>query len=398
MANIEAINSENATISRKRSQLEEKCLERVATDEFVRLNVFGDHERAVSSVKFAPSRLCQGSSVMVASASASSSIKIWNLSQDVVLEETLDDTHRKALTPTTQCRGHARGVNEVCWNPYAALLASASDDKTVRIWDIATGESLSELKGHENFVFCVDQQQTMVVSGSFDETVKLWDLRTGDCVCTLPAHSEPVTSVSFNRDGTCVCTASHDGLIRLWDVATGECLKTIFAAGNPPVCSAKFSPNGKFLLAGTLDSVIRLWPVTTTSKSQSCSKSYSSFEHIHTKYSVVSDFIPGYHGNIVTGSENGSVVIYDIQSKQVRQVLKGHKDSVLAVSAHDKLSLLASGGMMADRKVEFWKLRTSSGDRRDADGGDTDMANTENDASLEAAASDSNKKHKGEEL
>ena len=199
-----------------------------------------------------------------------------------------------------------------------------------------------------------------VVSGSFDETVKLWDLRTGDCVCTLPAHSDPVTAVSLNRDGTCVCTSSHDGLIRLWDVATGECLKTIFAAGNPPVCSAKFSPNGKFLLAGTLDSVIRLWPVTTTSKSHSCSKSYSSPEQIHTKYSVVSDFMPGYNGNIVSGSENGSVVIYDLQSRKVRHVLKGHQDAVLAVSAHDKRPLVASGGMMADRKVEFWKLGAST--------------------------------------
>jgi COMPASS component SWD3 len=190
------------------------------TEEFVRLNVYGDHEKAVSSVKYAPSRLCKGSGTLVASASASATISLWDLKQEFI-EETVDETKRRSLTPATVCVGHSRGINEICWNPTSPLLASASDDKTVRIWDATTGESLSELKGHENFVFCVDQQHAMVVSGSFDETVKLWDLRTGDCVCTLPAHSDPVTSVHLNRDGTCVCTASHDGLIRIWDVSTG---------------------------------------------------------------------------------------------------------------------------------------------------------------------------------
>jgi WD40 repeat protein len=68
-----------------------------------------------------------------------------------------------------------------------------------------------------------------------------------------------------------------------------------------------------------------------------------------------------YNGNVVTGSENGSVVIYDLQSRNVKQVLKGHQDAVLAVAAHDKLPLLASGGMMADKKVEFWVLRKKEG-------------------------------------
>jgi WD40 repeat protein len=165
--------SDPTLLSKKRPLVgggEDSAVDEVA-EEFSRLNVYGEHTKAVSSVKFAPSQLCQGSSVLVASASAGASIKLWELKQQYFEEGVeADGSKRRALKPVSVCQGHSRGINEICWNHHSALLASASDDKTVRIWDATTGDSLSELKGHENFVFCVDQQHTMVVSGSFDET------------------------------------------------------------------------------------------------------------------------------------------------------------------------------------------------------------------------------------
>lgn len=328
------------------------------------LSLYGEHKRAVSSVKFAPDRLCKSSHALCASASADGSVRLWDLSQDMyeslptmttsttVVGDAPLASATKQLQPVVTCLGHSRGINEVCWNPTSPLLATASDDKTIRVWDAVTGDALVEFRGHDNFVFCVDQKQSMLVSGSFDETVKLWDVRSGECVSTLPAHSDPVTAVSFNRDGTCVCSASHDGLIRIWDVATGECLKTIYAAKNPPVSHITYSPNGKYVLAGTLDSMLRLWPVNRIGSSK-CAKTYQSeLHHVNNKYSVVSTFT--YDGNIVTGSETGKICLYDLQSRQIQQVLECHEGPVLAVAAHDKLPLLASGGMTADRRVEFW--------------------------------------------
>ena len=172
-----------------------------------------------------------------------------------------------------------------------------------------------------------------------------------DCVSTLPAHSDPVTAVSFNRDGTTVSSASHDGLIRIWDLATGECLKTIYAAGNPPVSSVKYSPNSKYLLAGTLDSTLRLWPVTVSGTNR-CARQYRDKHFVNSKYSIVADFTAT--GDIVVGSETGDVVLFDLQTAEVLQVLHGHEDAVLAVAAHDQLPLIATGAMTTDRRVEFW--------------------------------------------
>jgi COMPASS component SWD3 len=313
---------------------------------YVNLSVYGEHKRAVSSVALAPSRLTKynADNILAASASADGSCKIWDL-QDGFTGD------RRLIPAAATCVGHSRGINDVCWNPLSPLLATASDDKTVRLWDAVTAECMVEFRGHDNFVFCVDQCSSMVVSGSFDETVKLWDVRSGDCVSTLPAHSDPVTAVSFNRDGTTVSSASHDGLIRIWDVATGECLKTIYAAGNPPVSSVKYSPNSKYLLAGTLDSAIRLWPVTVVTGSNTAAKTYQG-HHVNTKYSVTSAFTAD--GNVVTGCETGKIVLYNLQTCGVQQVLGGHEDAVLTVAAHDTHPLICSGGMTADRRVEFW--------------------------------------------
>mmetsp|Transcript_63605 Transcript_63605/g.74500 ORF Transcript_63605/g.74500 Transcript_63605/m.74500 type:complete len:437 (-) Transcript_63605:200-1510(-) len=289
------------------------------------------------------------------------------------------------LTPLSTLIGHSRGINDVTFNRTSHYLATASDDKTLRLWDVTTqhqhsckhSQPLVEFRSHTNFAFSVrfNPQSNLLVSGSFDETVKLWDVRSGECVSTIPAHSDPVTGVDFSRDGSCIVSGSHDGLIRIWDVATSECLKTIYADGNSPVGHVGFSPNGKYVLAGTLDSRLRLWHVGTKAGYEKhgvnnttpdfdsspglrgkCSKTYSG--HLNTKHCLFASFA-GMHGlisrhSIVTGSEDGRVHVYGLQSRKVRQVLCGHVDAVLAVAAHDSKDLLCSGGMTKDRTVRFW--------------------------------------------
>jgi COMPASS component SWD3 len=309
-----------------------------AIDVFQQFPYHGEHKRAVSAVALAPSKLCD--SPLCASASADGTVKLWQVYQD---EAPSDDI----MPCLTSLVGHSRGINDVTWSPQAPYVATASDDKSLRLWDAHTGEALVEFRGHSNFVFCCkfNPQSNLLVSGSFDETVKLWDVRSGDCVCTLPAHSDPVTGVDLNRDGTCIVSGSHDGLIRIWDTATGECLKTIYAQANPPVSMVKYSPNGKYILSGTLDGSLRLWKTST------CCKTYVS--HSNSKYCLASDFLVGGQA-IVTGSESGQIYLYDLQSQKVQQILEGHKDVVLAVSCHDKEKLICSGGMTADRTVQFW--------------------------------------------
>ena len=320
-----------------------------------RARYYGEHRRAVSSVALAPSRVTPRR--VCVSASADGTAKLWNC-----MPEDSQDM-QGPLTPLSTLIGHSRGINDVTWSPTSAYVATASDDKTCRLWDVSQSEALVEFRGHLNFCFAVkfNPSSNLVVTGSFDETVKLWDARTGDCISTIPAHSDPVTSVDFNRDGTCVVSGSHDGLVRIWDTATGECLKTTYAPTNPPVSHVQYSPNGEYVLVGTLDSKLRLWKA---SMGGTCCKTYTSPPVVNTKYCIKSDFL---YANperrcIVTGSETGQVVLYDVNSRKTRQVLEGHLDAVLAVAAHDSQELIATGGMTKDKTVRFWT--PGSGEKR----------------------------------
>jgi hypothetical protein len=114
-----------------------------------------------------------------------------------------------------------------------AALASASHDRTIRLWDLQTGNALHVLEGHTSVVtslavFEIDGN-AVLASGSYDRTVRLWDLRSGKTLRVLPGHKNAVTSLAaFEIDGTvALASGSHDRTIRLWNPRTGPALAEI---------------------------------------------------------------------------------------------------------------------------------------------------------------------------
>lgn len=128
--------------------------------------------------------------------------------------------------------GHMDWVNSVVFSNDGILIASGSSDKTIKIWNVATGEEEQTLKGHMDEVNAVVflNDGTLIASGSSDSTVKIWNVATGEEERILEGHTGSVISVVFSNDGELIASGSYDKTVRIWNVATGINIKSFDAS------------------------------------------------------------------------------------------------------------------------------------------------------------------------
>jgi WD40 repeat protein len=131
--------------------------------------------------------------------------------------------------------GHSSLVSSVAFSHDSTRLASASRDRTVRIWDASSGACLQKLEGHSSRVMSVafSHDSTRLASASGDRTVRIWDASSGACLQKLEGHSSPVSSVAFSHDSTRLASASGDNTVRIWDASSGACLQKLEGHSSP---------------------------------------------------------------------------------------------------------------------------------------------------------------------
>ncbi|KHN04465.1 F-box-like/WD repeat-containing protein TBL1XR1 [Glycine soja] len=144
--------------------------------------------------------------------------------------------------PIKTFSGHQDEVNAIKWDPSGSLLASCSDDHTAKIWSLKQDNFLHNLKEHVKGIYTIrwsptgpgtnsPNQQLVLASASFDSTIKLWDVELGSVLYTLNGHRDPVYSVAFSPNGEYLASGSMDRYLHIWSVKEGKIVKTYTGKG-----------------------------------------------------------------------------------------------------------------------------------------------------------------------
>ncbi|BFZ00441.1 hypothetical protein BsWGS_03480 [Bradybaena similaris] len=146
------------------------------------------------------------------------------------------------LRPVKTFQGHTNEVNAIKWDPQGQLLASCSDDMTLKIWSMKSDQWVHDLQAHSKEIYTIKwsptgagtnnpNQSLILASASFDSTVRLWDAEHGRCLHTLTKHTEPVYSVAFSPDGKYIASGSFDKCVHIWNVQTGSLVHSYKGTG-----------------------------------------------------------------------------------------------------------------------------------------------------------------------
>jgi len=268
--------------------------------------------------------------------------------------------------------GHRLPVEGLAFHPTFTVVASCSEDSTIKIWDWETGEFEQTIKGHTKAVHDVDFSfdGKLLISCSSDLTLKLWDSTSGYSIFkTLHGHDHTISSVRFVPPrGDLAVSCSRDRAIKVWDVSSGYCVRTIANAHNDWIKSVSSSDDGAWYLSAGMDQVARIWDA----QGKSAESRYELRGHEHVIECSVFAPISAYPflaeiaqapkmkisvepGKFVaTGSRDKTIRLWSAQGGEAFKTLIGHDNWVRALVFHPGGKYLLSSA--DDKTIRCWDL------------------------------------------
>jgi WD40 repeat protein len=288
------------------------------------LNRLEGHKSSITRVAFSLNN------EMIASASEDGNIKIWNINGILIQD----------------FEGHKSSITSLVFSPDSKILASASKDKTVKLWSV-DGKLIKTLKAHQdtvtNIVFSSNGK--ILASASKDQTVKLWSIDYGKLLRTLK-HEDEVTCLSFGSDNQMLVSASKDGLIKLWKVDGTE-LKSI---NNYGTVNLVLNSKNKTIISANKNATLKVYSLNGDLLK-------SGFIHANTTPSNILNVNFSLNHEMIVFNNfyayDNDVKIQNIKSDETMEI-PSQKEQINTAAINPNNQLLATAG--EDKIIKIWDI------------------------------------------
>ena len=282
--------------------------------------------------------------------------------------------------------GHLNGVTSIDFNPKKAIIGTASDDKTWKLWKFPTGELLMHGEGHKDWISCLSFHPNGILLATCggDAAIKIWNILEEKCVYTIIDHAEPVWKCKFHFGGDFMLTCCLDHTIRLydlnnykarmsyrahldsvnsinwvpmsnsfvsgsadktcslWDMRSNICVQTYYGHNNAINCCA-VDPTGNVLASCDADGIVKFWDLRTV-------RELASIDECKQAANCLSFDRTG--DQLAVGYDDNNIRLFKTGQKY-ETMFKGHDDAVLDLMYDPNNVLLISAS--ADRTFKIWQ-------------------------------------------
>ncbi|BDI15802.1 hypothetical protein ANSO36C_16040 [Nostoc cf. commune SO-36] len=279
---------------------------------------------------------------LLASGHEDQTIKLWDVNLNAPQRLKAD------LQPFRVLHGHKNRIFSVAFSANGESLASASADRTIKLWSPHTGQCLKTLHGNGSWVWAIafSPDSNFLASGSYDHTIKIWDVPSGECLQTLQGHPGSVLAIAWSPDGKTLFSSGYEKIAKRWDIETGTCLHSWEADSNR-VWAVAVSPDTQYVATGGDESVVRLWDIHTGV----CLRTFSG----HTSQ-VLCILFTGDGDRMITSSSDRTIKIWNVVTGDCLGTLQNHLNWVWSLNlSHDAQTLLSGSW---DETINCWDITT----------------------------------------
>jgi len=242
---------------------------------------------------------------------------------------------------------HTHSVSSICSTPDGQYMATASFDKTIKIWQVKNKKCVKTLIDNSDWIYSISYSPSgkHLIAGLGNGTIKIWATNNYECIRSIEAHKDSVMSVTFSQDGFFFLSGGADNIIKIWDIETAECLK-LLKGHTGWVKTVVFSPDGKLVISGSADNTLKIWNIATGENIKTLEgHSWGGINSVAFSYD---------NKYLASASDDKTIRIWQAENYECVTTIQGHKNNVLSVSfSYDNNYIISAS---ADKTIKMWQM------------------------------------------